>query len=146
MRRILYLVTALLLLLSLPAAAAWPNSGQSVMALTEVALGAPVSVTIRNQRHTSGYLVIKTENETATASLVVTVFNVSDSGSFLVCTTTAITTETTTIALLGSTVGAADGITDACDFPMSREITFTFTVTGAGADFDVTADLEWLAP
>lgn len=132
------------LFLALPAQAG-KNKQQSVMALTEVATGTPVSATIDNANSTVGYLVIKTENETATASLVVTVLNSAAIGDFLVCTLTAITTNTTTIALLGSTVTAADGITDACDFPMGRRVKFTFTTSGAGADFDVTADVEWLA-
>ncbi len=127
-----------------PAAAAGKNARQVVMALTEVATGTPVTVSITNPNHRTGYLVVKTENETATASLVVTVFNETILGDVAVCTMAAITTDTTTVALLGSEVAAAQGITDACDFALGRLVKLTFTTSGGGADFDVTADVEWV--
>jgi hypothetical protein len=55
---------------------------------------------------------------------------------------TAITTETTTAALVGHDAAAGEGITDVCDFPMTERLEITFTVTGAGASFDVTAYFE----
>lgn len=130
-------------IVSLPIFAAEPTR-QSITTGNEVSTaGGAESVTITNDGGAVGYLTVKTENEEATASLVVTVFNSTPLGDFLVCTMTAITTDTTTVALLGSTVTAADGITDACDFPLTESVKFTFTVTGAGADFDVSADMDW---
>ena len=143
-RRLLFWALALLLLIPAHAGAAGKNARQVVMALTEVAVSVPVTVSITNPNHITGYLVVKTENETATASLVVTVFNETLLGDVAVCTLTAITTNTTTVALLGSEVTAAQGITDACDFPLGRLVKLTFTTSGAGADFDVTADVEWV--
>ncbi len=147
MKRTLALVMALLavfLALPIDAEAAGKNKRQVIMALTEVATGAPITVTITNPTNDTGYLVVKTENENGVASLVVTVFNSTVLGDFLVCTTTAITTDTTTIALLGSTLTAADGITDVCDFAMGMQVKFVFTNSGASTDFDVTADMEWV--
>jgi len=143
-KRLLFLMLALLLFLPASAGAAGKNARQVVMALTEVATGTPVTVSITNPRNITGYLVVKTENETATASLVVTVFNQTALGDVAVCTMAAIATNTTTVALLGSEVAAAQGITDACDFPLGRLVKLTFTTSGAGADFDVTADVEWV--
>ncbi len=146
MKRALLLVGLIaLVLLPSVAGAAGPNARQVVMALTEVATGTPVTVSVTNQSHTTGYLVVKTENETATASLVVTVFNETELGDVLVCTMANIETDTTTVALLGSEVaGSAEGITDACDFPLGRLVKITFTTSGSNADFDVTADIEWV--
>ncbi len=144
MKRALAIALLTLLAASELSMAAGKNEYQSVMALTEVATGSPAAITITNPNHDTGYLVIKTENETATASLAVTVLNASILGNYTVCTMTAITTDTTTVALLGSTVAAADGITDACDWPMSRRVGFLFVVSGAGADFDVTAHIQWV--
>ena len=144
MRHIVLLAAWALLLLPSAAGAEGPNERQVVMALTEVATSAPVTVSVANQNHATGYLVVKTENETATASLVTTVFNETVLGDVAVCTMAAITTDTTTVALLGSEVAAAQGITDACDFPLGRLVKITFTTSGAGADFDVTADIEWV--
>jgi hypothetical protein len=148
MRRFVLSVYMLaLMLLPGPAlAGAARNVGISIMAETEVAVGVPVSVTISNPWYTTGYLIVKTANETATASLVVTVLNVTSTGDILICTSTAITTETTTAIYLGHSATAAEGITDVCDFAMSRSVKFTFTTSGAGADFDVTADMEYVAP
>ncbi len=117
---------------------------QAIMALTEVAEGAPVTVTISNSRWRTGYLVIKTENETTSASMIVTVFNVSPLGDVLVCTTAAITTNTTSTFLLGSTLGAGEGVLAPCDFPLGRRVKFTFTDSVSSTDFDVTADMEWV--
>ena len=147
MRRSLALFLSLLavfLALPIDAHAAGKNKRQVIMALTEVANGAPVTVTITNPSNASGYLVVKTENENGAASLVVTVFNSTVLGDFLVCTSTAITTDTTTVVLLGSTLTAGDGITDVCDFAMGTRVKFVFTDSVSSTDFDVTADMEWV--
>jgi hypothetical protein len=116
------------------------------MAITEVATGTPVSVALSNIGRKTAYLVVKTENETNSADMVVTVTIESVLGDVLVCTSSSITTETTTTILLGSTAAAAEGITDACDFPLGATFNVIFTTSGAGADFDVTAELQWVVP
>jgi len=146
MRKHVFLLALLVALLLFPsvAGAAGPNERQVVMALTEVATDTPVTVSVTNQSHTTGYLVVKTENETPTATLVVTVFNETELGDVAVCTMTNITTDTTTVALLGAEVTTAGGVTDECDLPLGRIVKITFTTSGVGADFDVTADIEWV--
>lgn len=129
-----------------PAFAGSRNARISIMPITEVATGTPVTVQINVIESSIGYLLIKTENETATASLVVTVFNKNPLGDFLICTTGAITTETTTVIMLGHWVTAARGVDEVCEFPMSLAVEFVFTISGAGADFDVTASLELIDP
>jgi hypothetical protein len=143
MRRVLLCALLLVLLPSLSSAAG-KNRNQNIMSAVEVAVSAPVSVTKTSPSNSTGYLIVKTENETSAASLVVTVLNAHRSGDILVCTLTAITTNTTYVALLGSSLTAADGIDEACIFPMARDVKYTFTVTGGGSDFDVTADVLWV--
>ncbi len=124
--------------------AAGKNKRQAIMALTEVAEGAPVTVTINNRNNSTGYFKFKTENETPSASLIVTIFNVTPLGDILVCTTTAVTTNTTWTTLLGSSLTPADGIDQACIFPMASRVKFTFTDSVSSTDFDVTAEMEWV--
>jgi hypothetical protein len=132
-------------LVAIPVAEARRNERQVVMAETEVATGTPVTATIANVDHTTGYLIVKTANETATASLVVTVTIESALGDVLICTSTAITTDTTTNILIGSlAAGGQEGVTDACDYPAGLGLNFIFTTSGAGADFDVTAEMQWV--
>lgn len=135
----------LALLWALPALGAGKNRIQRILNTVEVAVGVPITVTLTNPSNREGYLIVLTENETAAASLVVTVLNASSSGDVLVCTLTAITTNSVWVAYLGATLTPADGLDQAnCPFPMARDVKYTFTVTGAGADFDVTADVFWI--
>jgi hypothetical protein len=146
-RTLALLLVALALLVPALADAAGKNARQVVMAETEVSTaGGAESVTIPNPNHTSGYLLVKTADETASASLVVTVSNSSTLGDVLICTSNAITTETTTAILLGYLGNAEEGIASGneCELPAGRSVKVTFTVSGAGADFDVTADMEWV--
>lgn len=129
-----------------PAFAVTRNARLSIMAITEVATGAPVTVNINNIDHAAGYLSIKTENETSDASLVVTVFNKNPLGDILICTTSAITTEKTTVIMLGHWTTAAAGIDEVCAFPMAIAMAIVFTTSGGGADFDVTASMEFVDP
>lgn len=145
LKRIL-LVLLLAAFVAVPVAYAYKNERVAVMALTEVATGTPVSVTLNNVGRLSGYLIVKTENETAAASMVVTFLSTSALGDTLLCTSSPITTDTTTTILFGLDLSAAEGVTDACAFPATRSIKVTFTTSGAGADFDVTSDIEWLVP
>jgi hypothetical protein len=141
------LLVAAVVLFSVSASAqqAQHNTRQVIMAETEVANGAPVSVTITNPWHKSGYLVIKTANETGAASLVVTIFNVHGGVDHLVCTSSAITTETTTTMVLGSSLTAAAPYQAVdCIWPMGEVVKFTFTDSVGATDFDVTAHMEWL--
>jgi hypothetical protein len=148
MKRFLFCMVALVLVALVPPMPAFsafdkPES-QVVMAITEVAQGAPVSVTINNRRHRTGYLQVKTENETGAASLVVTVFGNTALGDFLLCTSSAITANQTTTILLGSTLTAAGAIADVCDWPLPGSVTFTFTDSVPATDFDVTASIFWV--
>lgn len=144
MRRIFILLAAILLIAS--PAMAQKNKTQSILTITEVATDAPVTVTVSNPYFNTGYLSVKTENETATASLVVTIYNVTPLEDILVCTMNAITTDTVTNVLLGYYQPAAAGVDQVCSWPLTRTVKFVFTTTGVGADFDVTADMEWVAP
>ncbi len=146
------------LLMALSATA--EHTSVELMALTEVATDTPITVnydsstvTRRDADHgvidsqfESAYITVVTTNETATASLILTVFGVNDLGAYLICTSTAITTETTTTILLGSLATAAGGIADACDFPLPKSLRFVFTTTGVGADFDVQAGFDSAGP
>jgi len=147
MRYLISSIAALaLLLFAAPAIAQVMNRREVLMTTEEVATGTPVIKYITNNLGSnSAYLHVKTENETADASLVVAVYANETLGSTLLCTSTAITTNTSTHMLLGSLAAAGEGITDACDFPLTRSLTFIFTTSGAGADFDVSAALHWLA-
>lgn len=141
MRRILF-AAVLALLLVLPAHAG-KNKRQFVIE-EEVATGTPVTASITNGDYTTGYLIVLTANETATASMVVTIFNTSRLGSVLICTSTAIEANGTNVIMFGSLAAAGEGIDDACDFPAGQRVTFVFTTSGVGADFDVGADIEWV--
>jgi hypothetical protein len=148
MRRLLLLCIALVL--SSPVAA-WGQftsptvRTEVILTSIEVATGTPVVAALTNDNYQTAYLFVKTENETATASLVVTVTAFSALGGAVICTMAAITEEKTTVALLGSLAdGSQEGITDACDYPLPKRLVFTFTTTGAGADFDVSASVDWI--
>lgn len=104
--------------------------------------GGPVSVTVATKGPGPIYLVINTSSEVATASLEVTAdlaHQFSDTNTL--CTSSAITTETTTVVLIGSDATAGSGVATVCPFPLAEATTFTFTVTGASAGFTVAADL-----
>ena len=146
MRRIIGLFLALtaVMVFAVPASAQLRNKQQPVMAITEVATGTPVTVKLSNVGYQTAYLVVKTENEAAAADMVVTVTLESALGDILVCTSASITADTTTFILLGSLAAAGEGIDDACDFPLGGGLNFIFTTSGVGADFDVTAELQWV--
>lgn len=146
MKSITYTILAAFVLLLATFAGAQQFSTKTLLTETEVATGTPVSVSIQNVSHPSAYLVIKTENETATASLVVTVYATSAYDDVLLCTGPAITTNTNTTILIGSYVTAAPDVDSVCDFPLPINVKFTFTTSGAGADFDVSAELLQVTP
>jgi hypothetical protein len=105
--------------------------------------GGAVSVTIGHAGLGPGpsYLVIHTSAKVLVASLTVTASLAHPLGTALLCTSPAITTETSTVVLLGSSATAADGVAAVCPFPLADSTTFTFTVTGASSGFTVAADL-----
>jgi len=144
MKQHVILLAVLAALFPLSASAATKSSIDPVMAITEVAVSVPITVSISNPRNSQGYFTFTTANETATASLIVTIFNASVLGDILVCTTTAVTTNSQWTTYLGATVTPSSGVDQNCIFPMARDVKFVFTVTGAGADFDVTADMLWV--
>lgn len=105
--------------------------------------GVPAySIVVNNPNHTRGYLVIKTENEVGTASIATIVQNASIIGYYTIATLTAITTETTTVVLLGSDVAAGEGVDEVFDFPLADRVFFVFTISGGGAEMDITAYLH----
>ncbi len=105
--------------------------------------GVPAySIQINNSNHTRGYLVIKTDNEVGTASIATVVQAASSAGYFTIATLSAITTETTTVALLGSDVAAGEGVDEVFDFPLTDRMLFVFTIGGGGAEMDITAYLH----
>jgi len=147
MRRFALLIS-LVALLALPGPAlAQKNKSVHIMDATEVATGTPVTVTVNNPNQSTAYLVIKTANETATASMVTTVNYVLAGNVVAACTLTAITTNTTTTFLIGHWATTALGIQNVCqNFALPRVFQLVFTTSGAGADFDVTVDLEYVNP
>lgn len=146
MRRFVF-VLALLICLASPAHAE-RGYQQTLRAASTLATtdGLEVGTATFNPGHTRGYLVIITASEAATASLDVNVYGSYGSALRLICQLTAITTNTTTVALLGDAAAAAStGITDECDTPLPPTVTVTYEVTGAGASFTVSANMIWLA-
>lgn len=146
MRRLLAGIAVLLLASALPSSAQEFVS-RSLSAQT-VATGSPVSATYSGLASDgpSAYLLITTANEVNTASLVVTVLGRNAAGTYLLCTSSAITTETTTAVLLGSLAAAGEGLTDVCDFPLPQSLTVTLTVSGTDASFDVSAVIDPVQP
>jgi len=124
------------------------NDVETVLTTTEVSTaGGAETVAITNPNHGAAYLIVKTENEVATATLDVTVKVESSLGDQTVFTnTTDISTNTTTIYLVGSSGGAEGVVAQAGDMPLPRDFNVIFTVAGAGADFDVSAELHYVTP
>jgi len=142
-RRIAACIAALL---AFPAVGLAEKISVEILPTTEVSTsGGAVTVNYDSglQEFDAGYVVIKTTNETATASLVVTIFGVNDNDAYLICSSTpAITDEETFVILLGNFQGPGGGVDQVCEFPIPRKVRFVFTVTGGGADFDVRAYLD----
>ncbi len=142
MRRFLSMFLAMVLVVFATPASAGRGKVIEILDEVEVATGTPVSVTKTIRDTTSGMLIIETENETAEASLVVTVHNVNPIEDTTICTVTAIEADLVYTAFVGANIGATDGIDQQCTkIPMGPAVKFTFTVSGVGADFDVTAYL-----
>lgn len=145
------LLGAALLFLAIPVFAQGKDKTEHLLDSQVIATGTPVSVTVSDPTHSAAYLIIQTSLETNTATLTPTVSLVSAAGDTLLCTGPAITTETTTAIQVGSGIatsvggaGGSEGIDANCPYPLARSTKFTFTVTGALADFTVEADLEWV--
>lgn len=140
-RRFLTLLLALGFLL-----AAAPSHAERVrvfgpQAITEAS--GTVTVTVgHGGRPGAAYLVLTTTSEVATASMASTV-NMGGTGNVL-CIVPAITTETTTLALIGRAGTASAGVSVVCPMPLADQTTLSFVVTGTGAGFTVAADLVWI--
>jgi hypothetical protein len=104
--------------------------------------GGAVIATLSHPGHSRGYLVVTTTDEVNAASLAVSMATAT--GNQAVCTLSAITTETTTMALIGSEVAAGGGVADVCDFPLAWVTSIAFVVTGTDAEFTVDASMVWL--
>lgn len=140
MRRLIGLL--LLLLIVAAPATGWKNTRLEVLDDVTVATGTPATFTFSNPTASSMLLIYTTADEVATASLVVTVAVVTPLGDFTMCTGAAVTTETTTTMFVGSRAAAAGAIDIACDYPMAANMKVTFTVSGGGASFDISASSE----
>jgi hypothetical protein len=146
MRRILTAIF-LTLVIATTALGAGKNKRIEILdAVTVSTAGGVETVTFNNPTASSMYLIVVTSAEVATASLTVAVSVDADEFTAVpICTSAAITTETTYFMAVGTLAAAGGDIDLACDFPISRRTTVTFTVTGAGASFDISADAELLA-
>ena len=146
MTRRLGTILALLAVLLFPLPSGAKNTTQLILATQTVSTaGGPVSVNITNPNNRKGYLVFRTTAKVASASLVVDISNRSGAESFIFCSSLAVTTESLRVVFMDSALVSAGGaVTKVCPFPASRDLTFTFTVTGAGASFDVGARMEWV--
>jgi len=145
MKRFAVLLIAIMLTLSAPALAGIKGRGDLVTEANTVSTaGGAESFLLNNVGTTFAYLTTVTSEEVGTASLVITVYNVTPQGDVLLCTSSAVTTETTTAILLGSSVTAASDVDQVCTLPLSRRVKVTFTVTGTTASFDVDSGIEWL--
>jgi F0F1-type ATP synthase assembly protein I len=142
MKRILILIS-LVLLLALPAS----GKNRQITVLDDVnvsTVGGAVTVITNVPNAVSGYFIFRTGDEVAAASLVVTIYIYSDLGEVLLLTSAAVGAANAQREYLIGTRGAlaGSGIDDRSIFPMMRRMKFVFTVTGAGASFDVSAWLE----
>jgi hypothetical protein len=97
--------------------------------------------TINIPGHSTGYFVVKTSSISGTITCEIEsrhpqTFGTGPSADTVttICTMTGITTNTTTVALIGSAVGAGEGITDVCDFPLSSVV--YIDCNGGTADLD----------
>lgn len=120
------------------------NRIQTILPTQTVTTGSPVTITIANLGHTTGYLVVKTENDVATPNMQVTVRIDNPLTDIDLCSL-VISTETTTVLLIGAEgIAAGEGIDEVCETPLGREISFVFQI-GVPTSFDVTAEMQWLA-
>lgn len=85
---------------------------------------------------------VKTEDEVATASLVVSIWNVVMGQNVLAGQSTAITTETVSGIIFGG--GSNTGAYDGERRPVHAPFIIRQDVSGAGASFDTTVELHWL--
>jgi len=143
------LLACFCLLVSFPASAQFSPARSPIAVIaspTTVTDGAALTVVVRvpYDAGSTAYLTVKTTAEIGTSSLAITVALDSDLGDVTLCTLTAITTNTTTTALLGNSQAAAGSIIDVCDFPVSGPLSIVFTVSGTTPSFDIEADLHFV--
>lgn len=138
---------ALVLLLACPVSAFQGGIDVLATATTVSTAGGANTVVVDNDNHSSAYLVVETTNEVNSASLVITFRSHPFGQARTFCTLTAITTETTTLAIVGSSPdNTGTEITDVCDAPLPGSFEVVFTVSGASASIDVQAELMTLGP
>lgn len=129
-----------LFLFASPAVAS--NTNVSLLETTTIIVGTPVTETFTSKCCTSAYLIITTSNEVNTATLNVEI-NILINGLTLELfdNSTDISTETTTVYLLGTTVSAGAPPVEVLTFPLGRTMNIVLTVIGTDAEFDVQADI-----
>jgi hypothetical protein len=138
MRRILTLAFALLLL----AAPAVAGRNTSVLIVDDVNVstaGGALSVTVSNPSATTLWVIFQPSNEVGTASLVVTTYAVTALGDVLLTTNPSVGVGGVTRSALIGSLGTGSGPNVVSDFPATSVMKYVFTVTGAGASFDVSA-------
>lgn len=149
MRRLAAVAAVLFLGAAFAAQAQGPKFSTEVLELQTISNDSGTITVDFDGRHYhsgAGYLSIVTTNEVATASLAVFAYGRNGAGTYQLCTSGAITTETTTVLLMGTSASASAGVDVACDFPLPQNLRFTFTVVGGGASFDVRAYLDGVGP
>jgi len=139
------MILAVFALLFATMASAQDNARHVVLEETTLATaGSPYTYTVHNQNHSTAYLIIKTANEVATATLIPQISGSSALGDYALGTGSAITTETTTVILLGSDKTAAGGVAEAFDLPLPKDFQIAIAVAGSGASFDVSIELQYV--
>ncbi len=103
--------------------------------------GGAVTAPLTVDGTSSGYLVVVTSGEVATASLVIEVkFQpISTGTAFVLCDLAAITINTTEEAACGISDGTAGDILNVDNPPIPANFFVEFTVSGGGASFTVEA-------
>lgn len=150
MKRLIFILTLITVVFVFPIAsyASGKSTRQQIMAVTEVAAGAPVLISGLNTPNNSrGYLIVETTNETSTCTLTVILYGMLQGGNQPLCTLTAITANTTWIVAIGEIFEGftpSESIDQICEWPIPDQYAVGFTCAGAGADFDVAADIYWL--
>ena len=139
MKRLLFWAVALAFIFASTANAS--NKNVSLLETTTVTSGTPVTVTFSSKCCTAAYLVITTTAEVDTTTLNIEI-NILINGISIELFDNAadISTETTTVYLLGSTVSQAAPPLEVTTFPLGRTMNIVITAA-TGTSFDVQADI-----
>ncbi len=137
MKKFLILLASLFIF----ASPVFASKNVSLLKTTTVSTGTPVTITFTSSCCVTGYLVITTTAEVSTTTLSVDINILVNGVSFeLFDNSTDISTETTTVYLLGSTIAQAAPTTETIDNPLGRTMNIVLTIA-TGTSFDVQADI-----